>query len=73
MIQVIIIWRLAVKVSTEGIVDYFDDPESFRPERYLESQYGTKPGVDTSDFRNNILFGAGRVCSPNVTMLYHKG
>uniref|UniRef100_A0A0W0F4D7 Putative cytochrome P450 n=1 Tax=Moniliophthora roreri TaxID=221103 RepID=A0A0W0F4D7_MONRR len=26
--------------------DYFDEPETFLPERYLNSEYGTKPGAD---------------------------
>ena len=39
----------------------FDEPEAFKPERYLQSQFGTRTGADTSDFRDNFLFGAGRV------------
>lgn len=41
--------------------DLFDDPETFEPERFLRSEYGTKPGVDDQDFRHTFLFGAGRV------------
>ncbi|KAF8817273.1 putative cytochrome P450 monooxygenase [Phlegmacium glaucopus] len=48
--------------------DYFEDPDSFRPERYLGSEFGTKPGADISDFRNNILFGAGRRICPGENM-----
>lgn len=43
-------------------VALYDEPEVFRPERFLPSKYGTKEGVDTSDFRDNFVFGSGRVC-----------
>ena len=42
--------------------DYYENPHIFDPERYLHSEFGTKPGVDTSAFRNDLVFGAGRVC-----------
>ncbi len=38
----------------------FADPESFRPERFLMSEFGTIPGKD-EDFRDNLMFGGGRV------------
>jgi cytochrome P450 len=41
--------------------DLFDEPETFKPERYLSSEYGTKAGVDVSAFRHTLVFGAGRV------------
>ena len=41
--------------------DYFDEPEIFKPERYLNNQHGTKEGVNTTGFRDNLPFGAGRV------------
>ena len=41
--------------------ELYDCPDVFRPERYLESKHGTKPGVDTDMFRDNFMFGAGRV------------
>ena len=41
--------------------DYFDQPEIFKPERYLDNQYGTKEGVNLTGLRDNLLFGAGRV------------
>ena len=42
--------------------DYYDEPETFKPERYLNNQYGIKKGVNTTGFRDNLSFGAGRVC-----------
>jgi cytochrome P450 len=41
--------------------DYFDEPETFKPERYLNNQHGTKKGANTTGFRDNLPFGAGRV------------
>jgi hypothetical protein len=46
---------------SDPIAEAFDDPETFRPERYLLTEYGTKPGYDDRDFRNNLPFGCGRV------------
>lgn len=31
------------------------------PERFLESEFGTKAGADTTARRNDFAFGAGRV------------
>lgn len=31
------------------------------PERFLESEFGTKPGADNTARRNDFAFGAGRV------------
>ncbi|KAL0059730.1 hypothetical protein AAF712_013526 [Marasmius tenuissimus] len=44
--------------------EYFDDAESFKPERFLQSEFGTKQGVDDNAFRQsatgaNVMFGAG--------------
>lgn len=41
--------------------DIFEEPEVFRPERYLLTEHGTKPGVDSRDFRATLPFGSGRV------------
>jgi len=41
--------------------DLYDEPDVFRPERFLESKYGTKKGADVSELRDNFAFGSGRV------------
>jgi len=51
--------------------ELYDDPEAFRPERFLESEYGTKEGVDVSDFRDNFAFGSGRV-STGIAVSYDR-
>jgi cytochrome P450 len=48
--------------------DYFDEPEIFKPERYLNNQHGTKEGVNTTGFRDNLPFGAGRRICPGEGM-----
>lgn len=50
--------------SADGIYhseDLFDEHNSFRPERFLHSEYGTKPGADTTGLRSDLHFGSGRV------------
>ena len=39
----------------------FDEPEAFKPERYLLTPHGTKPGYDDSAFRSTLMFVGGRV------------
>jgi hypothetical protein len=46
-----------------SIIELYDDAESFKPERYLGSEFGTRPDADTSDFRGDWIFGSGRVSS----------
>jgi len=48
--------------------DYFDEPETFKPERYLNNPFGTKKGVNTTGFRDNLSFGAGRRTCPGEAM-----
>jgi len=43
--------------------DIFEDPYVFNPDRFLTSEHGTRPGMDT-DFRDNFLFGGGRRICP---------
>jgi hypothetical protein len=41
--------------------DYFDEPEIFKPEGYLNNNHhGTKKGVNTTGFRDHLPFGARR-------------
>ncbi|CAE6457751.1 unnamed protein product [Rhizoctonia solani] len=46
--------------------DVYERPEDFWPDRWLLNEFGTKPGVDNSDRRNNIWFGSGRRFCPGV-------
>ncbi|KAJ7176867.1 cytochrome P450 [Mycena filopes] len=46
--------------------ELYDDPEEFRPERYLLTENGTKPGVDGSDLRPTFAFGVGRRICPGI-------
>ncbi|KAF5358757.1 hypothetical protein D9758_008555 [Tetrapyrgos nigripes] len=46
--------------------DVYENPEIFNPDRYLQNEFGAKPGVDVSDFRNNIIFGSGRRICPGI-------
>ncbi|KAF8816132.1 putative cytochrome P450 monooxygenase [Phlegmacium glaucopus] len=58
-------------MNTWGIMhdpDLFEEPETFRPERFLENRFGTKPGADIKNFRNNFGFGAGRRICPGERM-----
>ena len=42
--------------------DLFEDPDRFWPERFMRSEYGTKPGADTTGCRETpFTFGGGRV------------
>jgi cytochrome P450 len=46
---------------TKRTAELYEDPENFIPDRYLLTENGTKPGVDSSDLRPTLAFGAGRV------------
>ncbi|KAL0563350.1 hypothetical protein V5O48_018719, partial [Marasmius crinis-equi] len=46
--------------------DIYNDPETFNPERYLQTENGTRPGVDGSDLRPNLQFGCGRRICPGI-------
>lgn len=58
-------------MNTYGIFhdpEMYDDPETFEPERYVRMPFGTKEGVDTRGYRNNLAFGAGRRVCPGESM-----
>jgi cytochrome P450 len=48
----------------------FDEPEMFRPERYVQNEFGLKAGVDESVWRNTFTFGAGRRICQGVSICY---
>ncbi|KAF7349235.1 Cytochrome P450 [Mycena sanguinolenta] len=45
--------------------DIFDEPEVFNPNRFIQSEHGTRQGMDT-DFRDSFSFGAGRRICPGL-------
>ncbi|CAL1706604.1 unnamed protein product [Somion occarium] len=46
--------------------EYFEDPDWFNPERYLQSPYGMKPGVNLTGLRSDYIFGGGRRIFPDM-------
>ncbi|KAG9095721.1 hypothetical protein FS749_009926 [Ceratobasidium sp. UAMH 11750] len=46
--------------------DVYERAEDFWPDRWILGEFGTKPGVDDTDRRNNIWFGSGRRFCPGV-------
>lgn len=46
--------------------EVFDEPNAFRPERFLLTEHGTKQGVDASDWRTSIPFGSGKRLCPGM-------
>jgi len=44
--------------------EVYDRPDDFWPDRFLNNEFGTKPGVDNSDRRANMAFGSGRRFCP---------
>ena len=46
---------------------FFDEPDVFRPERYLANSFGVKDGVEDDPARKeHLLFGGGRRVCPGV-------
>ncbi|CAE7173942.1 unnamed protein product [Rhizoctonia solani] len=46
--------------------EVFERPDDFWPDRFLQNEFGTKPGVDNTDRRTNMAFGSGRRFCPGV-------
>ncbi|KII89847.1 hypothetical protein PLICRDRAFT_40022 [Plicaturopsis crispa FD-325 SS-3] len=44
----------------------FDNPDVFNPDRYLQAEFGTKPGVDERYWRHTFSFGCGRRICPGI-------
>ncbi|KAI1407228.1 cytochrome P450 [Hypoxylon sp. FL1857] len=58
-------------MNTYGIFhdpNMYEDPETFNPERFLKTPFGTKEGVDTQGYRDNLVFGAGRRICPGEAL-----
>jgi cytochrome P450 len=46
---------------------YYENPEEFKPERFLDNPYGTMKGcLDDPGRRPNMLFGGGRRVCPGI-------
>ncbi|KAJ7926933.1 cytochrome P450 [Mycena leptocephala] len=55
-----------VVLNTYGLChdpEFFENAEAFNPDRFLESEHGTRPGKDV-DFRESLVFGGGRRICP---------
>jgi len=51
-------------MTLDGILhdsDAYHNPNAFIPERFMEVEFGTKPGVNLDGRRNDHHFGGGRV------------
>ncbi|KAJ7629467.1 cytochrome P450 [Mycena polygramma] len=55
-----------IMVNLCEFIELYDKPEEFIPERYLLTEYGTKPGVDGSSIKHNLPFGVGRRSCPGI-------
>ncbi|KAF8531833.1 cytochrome P450 [Gautieria morchelliformis] len=50
----------------------FDKPEAFNPDRFLNSEFGTKAHVDTTGRRHDYAFGAGRRICPGIHLVQNS-
>jgi hypothetical protein len=41
--------------------EFYEDPQDFRPERYIKHPLGLKEGSDTTGYRLSLPFGHGKV------------
>lgn len=58
MIQTCVCYFRFVKARlTSASAD--DEPDSFKPERYLRHKYGLKDGASEEGQRNTVIFGSG--------------
>ncbi|KAG8912688.1 hypothetical protein FRC00_003984, partial [Tulasnella sp. 408] len=46
----------------------YENPDEFNPDRFIESEFGTKPEARAGDKdrRNNLAFGSGRRICPGI-------
>ncbi|KAF9468283.1 cytochrome P450 [Collybia nuda] len=48
--------------------EVYERPEEFWPDRYVMSEFGTKAGVDSQDFRASLPFGSGKRLCPGMSL-----